>query len=370
MKRFTAFLPESATPSAALLVAALLVLGSLALAACVADQANPYAGQNGLPINWPSTDPNRYHWNGLDDPYFEEWFFRVIAPSGEAFAFCYGVRNPGALDAADSEAFLIAMGSGGRLAQGTFPLDRFVASNQHLEVQVGANSASLEQIGGSLAGDDGAVRWNLTIELEETWTDTMGALTNLPLSSINWYVGMLRGRATGSVTWGDETVDFDGAAIYQDKFWGDALPSAYVWLQASDFPNPGDAFAFAGGLLGGVPSGMFVWRVGATRYEARSQDLNTGVQIAVNADAASVAVGLFQPDRQFHLRGYFAGDPPVAPPAPTANGFVPDALVALRGQVWAQAVAVDDGQATEQAATWATSAGVEIGGDYRNANDH
>jgi tocopherol cyclase len=333
----------------------------LLLTACDLDQADPYDNLDDVDVDWPSLDPNRYHWDGFSNPFFDGWFFRVTAPDGESFAFIYGVQNPGAIDAADGTAFTVAFRGGGDEIEGLFPIDEFEGSRHRLDARIEGNRATASRLSGVLRDDGRVVSWDLRYEVLERWENTMGILTNIPFLPINWYVGMLRGAATGTINWDGETIDLDGAPIYQDKNWGALFPDAYVWLQGGDGD---DAIAFAGGEVGDLPMGMFVWRDGGTLFEARTQDIDTIMAIDADAQTGRAAVEILTPDYRFVLTGLWGDNTPAVLPGPRADGFLPVSQMALSGQLHAQAFARNGWEFTPLRDVWFESAGVELGGRY------
>ena len=343
----------------------LLIFAGSWLCGCVADQEDPYADDEGPQIDWPSSDPNRYHWDGLQDPYFEGWFFRVTLPEIErSFIFLYGVRNPGAIDAREAEAFLMAGGNDGLLVHQRFDPDAFQASKQRLDVQINHNRATATRITGAVRDDENKASWDLEIAVDERWTYTMGFLTNIPYLPINWYVGELRAEATGQVTWNDRTYQIKQAPFFQDHNWGSLFPESYAWLQANNFSNPTDAVAFAGGPIGLLTMGMLVWRHGENLYEIRSQDLNNLVTICPDADQGQVEILFYQGKDLFQVIGRFSSSPLIDMPAPTLAGFDPYSLMALSGRIEISRYVLQSGLWDLQEHDASEMAGVEIGGEY------
>ncbi|NLH47066.1 MAG: hypothetical protein GX444_00525 [Myxococcales bacterium] len=335
----------------------------LGLAACDVDQDDPYRDQEGVEIDFPSLDPNRYHWDGFSNPYYEGWFFRVLAAPDTTFAFIYGVQNPGVPDADSSSSYVVVARNGEPAATTLYPVDAFDASRQRLAVRVGDNVATADGLAGSLTDDGEDIRWNLRFTIEDYWAETMGLLTNIPGLPVNWYVGMLRGRADGEIIWKGESFAVEGAPIYSDKNWGTVFPTSYIWIQAGGTSPEQDALAFAGGDIG-VMAGMFIWRGAGRNYEMRSQDLNTLVDIWAAADQGRVRIDLRQGDTRLVLDGAFGDDEPVLLPAPTDEGYAPYTRMALLGELQIEVYARTGWDYRLLETVRPDQAAVEIGGAY------
>lgn len=340
----------------------------LLLSACVIDQDDPYDDDATPTIDWPSADPNRYHWDGFSNPFFEGWFFRLTVPDKDlSFAFLYGVRNPGADRPEDGEAFVVALGSDGTLIQELLPVSSFSASRQMLDVTVGGNRATAEYLTGAVADDNHSVAWNLTVTESDPWPDTMGILTNIPFLPVNWYVGALQARAEGEIVWNGTRYDVTGAPLFQDHNWAGMFPEAYIWLQAMDFPDDTEALAFSGGDLGVVDGGMLIWHRDDEPIEVRSQDLTSWMDIEVDPAAQQVTVTVTRNEERFVLTGSQAGATVLALPAPTLAGFTSYSRMTLTGRLRVQRYELVDWQWVLREDRWSQTAGVEIGGAYLDA---
>lgn len=340
----------------------------LALFACDSDQDDPYGDYDGPDIQWPSLDPNRYHWDGLQDPYYEGWFFRVTLPEQErSFGFLYIVHNPASVEPGRGSAILMVANSDGEVIRRDYPLDQFKASIQKLDVRIGQdNIATTTKIAGSLHDEQHTAAWNINIDVQERWESTMGTLNNIPYLPINWYVGALRATANGTIQWDGNTYHLQDAQLFQDKNWGDYFPEAYVWLQGMNFADGDDSAIFAGGLVNGLDAGMFAWRSGDQFYETRSQDLNCLTDIDTDIDQGEVQVTIICGDNGYLLEGFFADCPPATLPAPQESGFEPYSQMALNGRLRLTRYSLADGQWRVQETATSNVAGIEIAGNYNN----
>jgi len=269
---------------------------------CVVDTNEPFGEPNGS-LDWPSSDPGRYHWDGYQDPYFEGWYFKINLPDpDESFFIIYGVVNPGYLGKAQRYSFLYLMkGSTGEQIFERYGLDQFNASKHELEIQIGDNSATLYNLQGFASEDGSTANWNINIEMDSSWANSMGSLTNVPYLPVNWNVFILNGKTKGSLIWNGKQFNLEGATIYGDHNWGPQFPSAWAFICANRFSNPKSALAAAGGpnsFLGtaSVNAFMLVIDHGDDRYEFRMQDLNTSFTMNATPEFGTITLSAVQGD--------------------------------------------------------------------------
>lgn len=341
----------------------LILMLPLLLGACDVDQEDPYDEQNPLNIDLPSLDPNRYHYDGFSDPYYEQWQFRVTGPDGRAYLFIYGVQNPNAYEPNVGAAYVLALSDGGRLAREWSPVKNFKGSIKECHLRIGGNTASTEHLAGHVRSDGQEAQWDLRLEVVEPWTTTMGSLTNIPFLAVNWYVGALRGKATGTITWNGETVRLDEAPFFQDHNWGDVYPTAYVWLQAQKTGDPDWSLALAGAQMDGA-GGLFVWRRGDELWEWRTLDLKTRIAVQPDPTAGSIRVELTNRKQRVVLLGEFAEDEPLDFPAPQSDGLTFYGRLAPAGRLKIELYEKQNRQWTLVHEEWAENAAVLLGGAY------
>ncbi|MCC6158739.1 MAG: hypothetical protein IT350_11865 [Deltaproteobacteria bacterium] len=263
------------------LFAVCLLVG--AFGACEDDTDDPFDDED-LELDWPSSNPDRYHWDGLTDPFFEVWNWHIYDPAiDEAFTLAMGVANPGSDDPDARGAFTHA--SGGGLAQPVidlYSLRDFHASRQIGDVTVGDARGTQSALRGSIGGDE-PVEYDLTMTVDTSWDETFGLLTNIPGLPTNWHVNALAARASGTVRIGDREFDLDDAPMIEDHFWGTTFPGLSYRVMASAFDEPETSVVFFGGELAlgplNLPIILLAVRHGETVYELRSQDLDVLGQI-------------------------------------------------------------------------------------------
>ncbi len=311
----------------------------------------------------PWGDPNRYHWNGWTDPFYEGWFFRVALQDGRSFGFIYSVQNPGAMILDPKGAHVVIARNGGDVVHGSFLIDGFSADRNEFDMETAGNHAKEGHFDGDIYEKGQNVSWDIDYKTIEPWPDTMGGMTNFPGLPVNWYVGALRGRGTGVINWDGERIIFDNADVFQDHNWGDFFPEGYIWMQSQEFPNASDALAVAGGNIG-LEAGMFVWRHGDELVEIRSQDLDSIFKFSSDYEKGEVVADIRRKDRRYVVTGFFGDDIPAILPAPRPEGNVPYTRMAMSGRIRVEVLEREKVWWKLVEEVWSVTAGVEMGGMY------
>ena len=320
-----------------LFVTAILLI-AVTMTGCVSDYNDPYEDYQSPDFNWPTLDPNRYHWDGFTNPFYEKWHYKVTDPeTKDSFLFVYGIQNPGAIADEPSSSFVSATRSDGEGFFKSFPTKKFSASVGRCDVHIAGSSAFEKRIEGKLSDGADSISWNLKIEILSEWTETMGALTNIPLLPVNWYVNALHAHVTGKVVWKGKEYKLDNAPGYNDHSWGTVYPDAWLWVQANGFNQEEDALAVAGGpvALGPIdpPGFMVVYKSGNDLYEFRSQDLSVVFEVEENPQAGRLELNAVKGDLKIKIQ--VAADPEDAIDVmiPTQDGMVIGAVQYLAADV-------------------------------------
>lgn len=338
--------------------------------ACDNDQDDPYDDQNPLDLDLPSLDPNRYHYDGFTDPYYEQWQFRVTGPAGRAFIFIYGVQNPNAYAPNVGTAYVQALDGEGNYLPALFPTADFKGSIKECRIRIGDNTASTERLTGHLISDSNEVSWELDLAVDEPWTATMGGLTNIPYLPVNWYVGILRGRATGKIVWNGATIRLTDAPVFQDHHWGYVFPEAYVWFQAQKNDDPDWSLALAGARSDAESQGtggLFVWRRGEELWEWRTLDAKTRLSVVSNPAAREIRVELTRERQRVVLLGQCGDVEPLDFLAPQADGLTPYGWAAPAGRLKIELYEKVNLQWTQVEEEWIENAAVLFGGEFLTA---
>jgi hypothetical protein len=135
-------------------------------------------------------------------------------------------------------------GATGRSHYFAYPADAFEARDDPFEVRVGASRFARDRIELRLADEAfeacGAVRFGPWTPWPVRWRapGAMGWYGWVPVMECYHGVLSFGHELDGAVRFGDETVRFHGGRGYVEKDWGEAFPSAYVWLQTNHFDAP------------------------------------------------------------------------------------------------------------------------------------
>jgi hypothetical protein len=190
--------------------------------------------------------PDRYHGSRRTrGPFFEGWYYKLVDASGaHRWAIIPGVFLGG--DATKSESFVQVLdGTSGRASYHAEPLDAFVAAPDAFDVRVGASRFDADAIELAIDDADRPVHGVLRFRGRTPWPVTlrspgvMGWYAWVPFMECYHGVVSLDHAIEGVLTIAGETIDFAGGRGYIEKDWGQAFPSAYVWMQSNHFGRPG-----------------------------------------------------------------------------------------------------------------------------------
>lgn len=197
---------------------------------------------------WISTvlNPDRYHGDGRTrGPYFEGWYYKLVDASGaHRWAVIPGVFL--GASGATSESFVQVLdGTSGRATYHAEPLGAFAAARDAFDVTVGASRFGRDGIALAIADAERPIEGSLRFRAPTPWPVTwrapgvMGWYAWVPFMECYHGVVSLDHAIEGSLRIGTETIDFTGGRGYIEKDWGQAFPSAYVWMQSNHFERPG-----------------------------------------------------------------------------------------------------------------------------------
>jgi tocopherol cyclase len=303
-----------------------LIMLLLVAAGCTSDYEDPYASKASPELEWPTLDPNRYHWDGFSNPYYENWHYKVTdSATGRSFAINYGVQNPGFEPGNVNGAFLYLQRDDGERILAEIPLSEFTASVARCDVHIAGAHATETHITGGITTENGDVSWDLHFEILAEWSRTMGVLTNIPLLSANWYVNALNARVSGSIEWLGETTEFADAPAFNDHTWGTIFPDTWLRIHAEDFQEPDRALALAGGPFSlsyiKIPAYMLVFDSRGKRHEYRSQDINVAFTEKIDLEAGSVILTATRGSDRIRVTVWTNPDSLVPFLAPTYTGL-------------------------------------------------
>jgi tocopherol cyclase len=184
--------------------------------------------------------PEQYHGWGRTMRYFEGWYFKIVnSEEDQAFAFIPGVAMN---EKGERHAFVQVL-DGKKLTSGyhSFPVEEFHPVPGKFEIEIAGNRFTQDFIRLDLPG----IRGELNFHGQVTWPDRwyspgiMGPFAFVPF--MECYHGVLSMHHTieGTLKIYDHEIDFTGGLGYTEKDWGHSFPSAYIWMQANHFSQPG-----------------------------------------------------------------------------------------------------------------------------------
>lgn len=189
--------------------------------------------------------PERYHGHHTKRPFFEGWYYKIINASEDSrYAVIPGIFR-GTQPDNDHSFVQILDGMNGKATYHTYPASAFKAAGDDFDVCVGSNHFSAESL--MLDIDDaqrrvkgevyfrGITPWPVTF----TSPGIMGWFGWLTFMECYHGVVSLDHALSGSLTVDGQNVDFAGGRGYIEKDWGQAFPSAYIWMQTNHFQQPG-----------------------------------------------------------------------------------------------------------------------------------
>ena len=189
--------------------------------------------------------PEIYQGKAKRKNYFEGWFFKIVDRSLEnVLAIIPGIFRGKEPD--QSHAFIQVLN--GHTLQShyhTFPLNEFHASENRLEIQIGPNLFSWNEMVLNLKSNSQAISGELNFSSLKPWPvfftspGAMGWYAFLPF--MECYHGVLSFDHTlsGDLKIDGKQINFSGGRGYIEKDWGKSFPEAYVWVQSNHFKKEG-----------------------------------------------------------------------------------------------------------------------------------
>ncbi|MFZ0833777.1 MAG: tocopherol cyclase family protein [Mycobacterium sp.] len=211
---------------------------------------------------------NAYRRSGADVPFgdplpthgtaMEGWFWRVTdAASGRVVvALCSVNRNPDG----DWATVAVALHPSGLVRSAA--LDDAEADESRFTVRAGSDpKGTLAVSADRIRIDLDDVHLDMRFEDPFVWPKAFGGggvFSSIPFLNQYWHPYRLRGKASGTVEFGDEVWTLDNARWYSERNWGAGFPKRWWWGQAHDFGDDDVSVAFSGGLLQLGPLGRDV----------------------------------------------------------------------------------------------------------------
>jgi tocopherol cyclase len=199
-----------------------------------------------------------YRLTGADVPFgdplpshgteMEGWFWRLSDPSEGrvVVALCSANRHRDG----DWSTASIALHPGGVVRSAA--IDGVSADRRRFAVTAKAGPDLVDAGRDALRMVIGDTEVDLTFRDAYQWPKAFaggGVVSSVPFLNQYWHPYRLGGKASGTVTCGDQRWTFNGATLYCERNWGAGFPRRWWWGQAHDFDGADVSVAFSGGLL-------------------------------------------------------------------------------------------------------------------------
>ncbi|MGD2177204.1 MAG: tocopherol cyclase family protein [Anaerolineae bacterium] len=189
--------------------------------------------------------PAWYQGRGKKPPYFEGWYYKLIDSSEQLrLAVIPGIFR--SADPEESHAFVQVLdGASGKATYHEYAVEAFQAAERTLDIQVGPNRFTLEQISLHIEAPERSVIGSLQFAALTPWPVTltspgvMGWFAWVPLMQTYHGVISLDHAIQGSLTVNGKPIDFSDGRGYIEKDWGRSFPDAWIWMQTNHFDQPG-----------------------------------------------------------------------------------------------------------------------------------
>jgi len=180
--------------------------------------------------------------DGSDRGHYESWFQRANHPT-EALAFWirYTIFAPadGSRPALGELWAILFEGDTITARKSEHPLSECRFSRETIDVRIGGSSLDLEHCDGAVED----LRWSLCYD------SPTSPLLMLPerlydggFPKAKLLVGSPLARYTGTLTFGERTIDIDGWVGSQNHNWGSRHTDRYAWGQVAGFDDAPDVF--------------------------------------------------------------------------------------------------------------------------------
>ncbi|MGD8968983.1 MAG: tocopherol cyclase family protein [Anaerolineae bacterium] len=189
--------------------------------------------------------PAWYQGRGKQAPYFEGWYYKLTDSSEQhRLAIIPGIFK--SADPGESHAFVQIMdGTSGQATYHEYAVETFRAAERTLDIQVGPNRFTMEQISLHIDAPDRSVIGDLAFAALTPWPVTltspgvMGWFAWVPLMQTYHGVLSLDHPIRGTLTVDGKTINFRDGRGYIEKDWGRSFPDAWIWMQTNHFDQPG-----------------------------------------------------------------------------------------------------------------------------------
>jgi hypothetical protein len=189
--------------------------------------------------------PSWYQGRGRRAPYFEGWYYKLIDSSEQhRLAVIPGIFR--SADPHKSHSFVQVLdGTSGMASYHEYPPEALRAADGALDIQVGPNRFTPEQISLHIDDSERSLLGDLTFTALTPWPVTltspgaMGWFAWVPLMQTYHGVVSLDHTIEGTLSVSGDPISFNDGRGYIEKDWGRSFPDAWIWMQTNHFDQIG-----------------------------------------------------------------------------------------------------------------------------------
>lgn len=204
---------------------------------------------------YETLNPDIYHGFNKKPPYFEGWYFKVLSADEQTrYAIIPGIFK--GQDGQANESFVQVLdGMTGAATYHSYPVEAFRAHEERFDVWVGDNHFRRDCLSLNIDDEQLTIKGELRLGPGEGWPvrllepGVMGWFGWLPFMECYHGIVSFDHTVDGALTVNGERKVFDGGRGYIEKDWGQAFPSAYVWMQTNHFDIPGTSLMTSAALI-------------------------------------------------------------------------------------------------------------------------
>ena len=194
-------------------------------------------------------NPEIFQGNRKKKNYFEGWYFKMVSPDNSSILSII----PGISLSEDRNrqlAFIqIIDGKTAQTFYYTFPIEQFSFSRKEFAIKIGQNYFSKEKIILNIHTDSsfisGMVHLSEHVELPSHKIlnpGIMGWYRFVPFMQCYHGVVSLTHKLEGSIKTDMKTYNFNNGTGYIEKDWGSSMPSAWIWVESTNFSKENCSF--------------------------------------------------------------------------------------------------------------------------------
>lgn len=192
--------------------------------------------------------PEVYHGKKRNDNFFEGWFFKLVDVNRQnVLALIPGIFK--SRDSFQAHSFIQVLdGSSHNSFYLKFDINDFKSADDKFEIQVGDNLFSTSAVSINIKSPDLTLSGELEFTNITPWHKSffspgiMGWYSFAPFMECNHGIISLDHNIRGKLKYNSKEIDYTDGKGYGEKDWGNAFPSAYVWMQSNHFSSQGTSF--------------------------------------------------------------------------------------------------------------------------------